>query len=115
MYPEDTSTLCFFSNCLLFQQDAQVADCSLFSSVDFAGWFQLEVTCIVSLTEAYEVRNRVVHDVAEFTVGITLGPVLSVCTYIEVILIDSTSQVFCSYRSIAETSNGFFLDRKSVV
>ena len=94
---------------ILLQQDAYIADGSLLGSVDLAGRFQLEVTCVVSLTETNEVRNWVVHYVAELIVCVAFGPVLSVCTYVEVVLIDSTGQVFCCYRSIAETSDVFFL------
>ena len=46
-------------------------------------------TGVVSFSKTDEIWNRVVHDVAEFACSFTLGPVLSVCTDVEIVFINS--------------------------
>ena len=94
---------------VLVQQNTHITDRGLLYGIDFAYWFQLEITCIVDLAETNVVWNRVVHDIAELTAGIALCPVLTVVADIKVVLVDSTAQVVCGYGSIAETLTGLFL------
>ena len=49
------------------------------------------------------------HDIAELTRSIAFRPILSICTDIEIVLIDGTGQIFAQYRCITESGDGFFL------
>lgn len=47
------------------------------------GSFQLDKACLFLLTESDSLRQRIMHDIAELTVGRHFLPVLAICAHVE--------------------------------
>lgn len=90
----------------LFKQYSHFANGCCRLTVYFGNRLQFEITGRISLAEAYKVRDRVVHDIAEFTCGVAFRPFLPVPADIKVIFINGSGQIFLLCRSITEA--GYF-------
>lgn len=99
--PKDIKKLCF----RLFQQDSNLTNGGCRLVVYFGNRLQFKVTRRIFLTETNKIRNRIVHDVTEFSTGIALSPILAIDTNIEIILINRSRKVFFLRRCLTETDN----------